>query len=385
MHPCFHVVFLFLFGPKHSQRAMNFSNSADVSAASPTTSLGIGGTGANQIAAAFTTWTIAATFVCLRMWTRVRIVRAVRLCDWIIVLSAVAAFGQCISKIGECIHGAGKHIQEIDFAAESFGMLQAWWFTLLTYQFTLALTKISISSFYLTIFTLHWERRASIAVLVLVVTASLWSIICVATAAIPLRALWDINIKATFMQSDRAWWSLAGLNIGTDLVIFTLPIPIVARLRLPPRQNVLVVCTFAIGFFVCVVSFIRLGILIQSARVPDPDWTYNGANLTYWTLIEGNTGITVACIMTLKPLVSKLFPNLLEPSGITDSGRNNTGFVSSSERPLTVGSRPARVLFNATWTSSGSVRDDNITLQDLERRKSAADKLGDGSVTVLDR
>ncbi|KAK3356750.1 hypothetical protein B0T25DRAFT_138716 [Lasiosphaeria hispida] len=364
---------------------MNFSSSAEESAASTTTSLGIGGTGPNQIAAAFTTWTIAVAFVCLRMWTRANIVGVVRLCDWIIVLSAVAAFGQCLSKLGECMHGTGRHIQDIDFAAESSGMLQAWWCTLLTYNLTLALTKISISSFYLTIFTLHWERRASIIVLVIVVIASLWSITAVATAAIPLQALWNINMKATYMQSDRAWWSLAGLNIGTDLVIFTLPIPIVARLSLPPRQNVLVVGTFAIGFFVCVVSFIRLGILIQSARAPDPDWTYNGANLTYWTLIEGNTGIAVACIMTLKPLVSKLFPNLLEPSENANPDQSNTGFETNSERPFTVGSRPARVLFAASWASSRSNRDDNITLQDVEARRSVVNKAGSGSVTASDR
>ncbi|KAK3356325.1 hypothetical protein B0T25DRAFT_450380, partial [Lasiosphaeria hispida] len=174
---------------------------------------------------------------------------------------------------------------------------------LLVYRLTLAGTKISICSLYLTIFTIDWVRRACITLLVIVSISSAWSIIAVAAATVPLSALLDISIAATFAQSEATWWSIAGLNIVTDLLIFTLPVSIVSTLKLQRRQKVLVVDTFAIGFFVCVGSLIRLGILVQSARVPDPDWTYNGTNLTYWTLIEGNTGIVVACLMTLKPLI----------------------------------------------------------------------------------
>ncbi|GAB1319420.1 hypothetical protein MFIFM68171_09630 [Madurella fahalii] len=347
---------------------MNFSASAHASAESPTAHTGIGGTGPNQIAAAFITWAVAAIFVFLRIWTRVKIVGVVRVSDWVIILSVAAALGQCISKIHECLHGIGKHIQDIDFAAESYSMLQAWWCTLFTYNLTLSLTKISICSLYLTIFTLHWARRACIAVLVVVLISSIWSIVAVATAAIPLQALWDLNVKATFLQSDTTWWSLAGLTIATDLLIFILPMPMIAPLKLPRRQKVLVVGTFALGFFVCIVSFIRIGMLIQSARMPDPDWTYNGANLTYWTLIEVHTGIVVACLMTLKPFVSKYFPNLIGRPQNGDGAWNEAGIESSSDRPLTIGSKPARVLFAGRWASSRSrARAGNeVTLQGIK-------------------
>ncbi|KXX79884.1 hypothetical protein MMYC01_203761 [Madurella mycetomatis] len=144
--------------------------------------------------------------------------------------------------------------------------------------------------------------------------------------------------------------------------------PMIAPLKLPRRQKVLVVGTFALGFFVCIVSFIRVGILIQSARELDPDWTYNGANLTYWTLLEAHTGIVVACLMTLKPFVAKHFPNLIGRSQNGNGEWNDAGNGSSSERPLTIGSKPARVLLADELASSRSRSrtDKDITLQNIK-------------------
>jgi len=77
--------------------------------------------------------------------------------------------------------------------------------------------------------------------------------------------------------------------------------------------------------------------LIQEKGTPDPDFTYNGTTLTYWTIIEVNTAVVVGCIMTLKPLVSKVFPGLLA----SRSASSETSMVSS-DPPLTIGSKPSR-------------------------------------------
>jgi len=65
------------------------------------------------------------------------------------------------------------------------------------------------------------------------------------------------------------------------------------------------------------------------------DITYNGTNLTYWTVIEVHTAIVIACLMTLKPLANKLFPGFLNDN-------NNESSSASSDPPLTIGSRPLR-------------------------------------------
>jgi hypothetical protein len=96
---------------------------------------------------------------------------------------------------------------------------------------------------------------------------------------------------------------------------------------------------------VCLVSLIRLAILIQAKVNTDPDFTFINTDLTYWTVIEVHTAIVVACTMTLKPLVAKFFPDLLG-AGRSDvsSKSDEPSAANSSEPPLTIGSKPSRQL-----------------------------------------
>ncbi len=87
---------------------------------------------------------------------------------------------------------------------------QAWWFALIFYIITLALTKISILLLYLTIFTFQWTRRACWIVLAIVIITNLWATATTLTYCIPLQATWDYRVKARFCQSQEAWWANTG-------------------------------------------------------------------------------------------------------------------------------------------------------------------------------
>ena len=89
-------------------------------------------------------------------------------------------------------------------------VVQAWWFSVLAYILTLSLTKVSICLLYLTIFTYEWVRKASWAVLAVVIISSVWALISVFTYCIPLQATWDLSITPTFCQSQDNWWANTG-------------------------------------------------------------------------------------------------------------------------------------------------------------------------------
>lgn len=108
----------------------------------------------------------------------------------------------------------GKHIWDIEIFVVGPAMLEAWWFSVLTYLLTLSLTKISILTLYLTIFTLEWARRACYFVLVVVVILALWGIASAFTNCIPLQATWDYRVEATFCQSQEMWWANTGSVAG---------------------------------------------------------------------------------------------------------------------------------------------------------------------------
>ena len=81
-------------------------------------------------------------------------------------------------------------------------------------------------------------------------------------------------------------------------------------------------------------SILRLVNLVQIQSSPSPDFTYAGIFLTYWTTVEVNVVIVVACLMTLKPLMARLFPRVF-----TDSYQQRSG---SNAPPPTIGSMPMR-------------------------------------------
>ncbi|AEO53770.1 hypothetical protein MYCTH_2295555 [Thermothelomyces thermophilus ATCC 42464] len=90
--------------------------------------------------------------------------------------------------------------------------------------------------------------------------------------------------------------------------------PVLSSLNLPRRQKYAIIGVFALGFFVCIISIVRLVTLIDITRSRSLDAVYTGTNLVYWTTVEVNASITCACIMTLKPLIQRVFPQLLSPS-----------------------------------------------------------------------
>jgi len=137
---------------------------------------------------------------------------------------------------------------------------------------TLSFSKISICLLYLTIFTLEWARRACYVVLSIVVFSNVWAFITVVTNTIPLAATWDSTIVATYTTSQDIWWAVTGyveklsssssssssssypplthcrrFAVGTDILIFLLPIPIILPLKLPRRQKLAVMGIFLVG------------------------------------------------------------------------------------------------------------------------------------------
>lgn len=73
------------------------------------------------------------------------------------------------------------------------------------------------------------------------------------TACIPLNAFWDGSVQATYCHSNEVYYGLTGLQIGTDFLIFLLPLPVVWSIRAPKDQKIVLSIMFSFGFL-CVLS-----------------------------------------------------------------------------------------------------------------------------------
>lgn len=91
---------------------------------------------------------------------------------------------------------------------------------------------------------------------------------------------------------------------------------------------------------ICIVSIIRLT-EIASVR-HSPDWTYDGLAIEFWSMVEVNTGIVCACVMTMKPLLSRLVPGSTRKGESTQDAFN--GPLHHSVHPPTIGSKPSRAM-----------------------------------------
>ena len=60
---------------------------------------------------------------------------------------------------------------------------------------------------------------------------------------------------------------------------------------------------------VCIISILRIPSLLKASRSTDP--TFDNCGIAIWSIVEVNAAIVGACLPTLKPLIGRVFPNLL--------------------------------------------------------------------------
>jgi len=118
----------------------------------------------------------------------------------------------------------------------------------------------------------------------------------------------------------------------TDIAVAILPIRVIWNLQIAKRQKIALIGVLSIGWFVCVVSVLRLTSLIALFSHPE-DYTYYSAPAAYWSGIEMNLAIVCASLPALKPLIVRVIPGFSSRfSGRgTESGASN-GIVTIGTR-----------------------------------------------------
>ena len=110
------------------------------------------------------------------------------------------------------------------------------------------MAKISILFLYIRVLTYDYARRAAYAVLAIVVIYNILGFISTMTLCRPLRAYWDLSIHEKKCHPPSLMWVAIGLHIGTDFLIFLIPMPVILRMSLPWGQKIGLFVVFALGF-----------------------------------------------------------------------------------------------------------------------------------------
>lgn len=130
-------------------------------------------------------------------------------------------------------------------------------------------TKASILAQYLRIFSGRTTRCLCHVLLAMLVPAVCWSIFNGTFLCRPVQKLWKPQLPGHCMDAQIYWLSAAGVNIVLDFLVLLLPLPAITTLRLPRKQKICLMLVFILGFFVCVISIVRLATVYITAKNGD--------------------------------------------------------------------------------------------------------------------
>jgi len=117
------------------------------------------------------------------------------------------------------------------------------------YVLSMTCTKLSILCLYIRVLTYDYVRLAAKTLLGVVLVSHAYILATLLTACIPLDAYWDLAKRpAADCRGLPYFWSHAGLNIATDVLIFVLPLTVLHRVRSPRPQKIALSVVFLLAF-----------------------------------------------------------------------------------------------------------------------------------------
>lgn len=148
------------------------------------------------------------------------------------------------------MHGLGQHSSDlINAGIDLRHIFEFMWAGHILYSFAIAFANLSIISSYFRIFP-H-NRLHKLMYVMLAVTLSMLAASVIATVFIclPVQAAWDptIRAQAKCYRFPSFLYASTTINIVTDVVLCTAPLPYFLRLRLPRKQKVGACLLFIVG------------------------------------------------------------------------------------------------------------------------------------------
>ncbi|KAK6948368.1 hypothetical protein Daesc_010134 [Daldinia eschscholtzii] len=248
--------------------------------------------------------TVATTAVGLRFYTRSCMLKQLGIDDYLILAAWVFALATGISQCTNTRNGLGKHVWDLGSDAQRSNYLKGFYVSIALYNTGLLFIKLAFLTQYYRVLAIKKMRTILVVAMILI---GCWSISQIAVGIFicdPVSGFWEKSTGSCIGNYPQ-WYINAAGNIATDIAIFVLPLPVLRHLHLPKAQKLVLIGIFSFGFFTCAISVIRIKFLQLGG-----DFSYENVEGSSWSITELCSGITCACLPTLRPLVSKWIPAL---------------------------------------------------------------------------
>ncbi|KAL0936073.1 CFEM domain-containing protein [Colletotrichum truncatum] len=248
--------------------------------------------------------------------------------DWVMLLAVCMMIPLNALSIPISQVALGKDIWNVSPDDITQFLYLFYWDELL-YLGALPVTKISILLFYLKMFP---RKEIRIACWVLIgfniayfITFELISIFQCSPIDGAWKA-WDKEYPAKCNNINVQGWAAAAFNIVLDIATLILPLGELYKLSMSMKKKIQIMLMFSVGFFVTLVSIVRLRSLASYATTSNVTQDY--VEVGYWSTIEVPVGILCACMPAIRSLFSLVFPKVFG----TTQGKSNYANISSQQQ-----------------------------------------------------
>jgi len=233
--------------------------------------------------------------------------------------------------------GLGNHIWDVPLK-KFVVFLKIRTVTTVFYCLGIMLIKLSLLLFYLQLAVDARFRLLVCALIWIVVSYSIASMVVAVVSCYPVSKSWDPTIQDGGCVDLPAFYlANLSLNSATDIAVLLLPALMLWGLPMPLRDKIAVSGVFMTGIGVCVVSLLRIRAFLTLLRTYDVTWEIVEGYI--WSSIELNTAILCAALLFAKPLLrsirSRLFGSNSGPRSVTGRRPRHHGTTSDFDLEAT--------------------------------------------------
>jgi hypothetical protein len=274
---------------------------------------------------------IAAAFTstALRLWAKRAGRNGITLDDYLIVLATICLIGECASGLGYGPpHGMGRHINAVSKEDQTMVRKGDYVFSHF-YDIALATVKLAILAFYYRVFAVPVFRKVVIATAVFVFCWGIGITVTLGIICHPIQAFWDLEVMGKCIDLTTFTYFTNISNLITDFWIFLMPVPVIWHLQLQTKKKLLLSLIFCIGLGTCVVSSVRLTVVLGHAS---PDFTWTFVPLGAYSVFEPLGGILCTNLPIIWHMWRKRRGPLLPGSSQFKSPHTSTATPGSNSR-----------------------------------------------------
>ncbi|GME37546.1 hypothetical protein GTA08_BOTSDO07368 [Neofusicoccum parvum] len=246
---------------------------------------------------------LAALFVGSRFYARYLKGKIYWWDDWTALAAVPFVFACCGINGAQIRHGLGRHVDTLSTHDADMVVTIEYAFEWI-YPATLGIIKISVLLLYYRVFG---RTRLNVFLWLAGAMAIAWvcgMFLSNLLQCTPMRKAWEPTVSGHCFDSRTFFIANSACNISNDVIILSLPIPILwAAALMPIRQKVLLTITFLLGALVVAASVYRF-VTLLSIENDDITWTFSYPNL--WSVVEPAVALISCCLPTMNVLYIRI-------------------------------------------------------------------------------